>query len=269
MLKALEPPAGEFDVFNILSYTEMVLVYGGTFTMGATSEQGSDCFDNEKPIHEVTLSDYYIGKYEVTQQLWEYVMMYSGPCADGTTMSAYSSGAWLGDNPVSYYGKGDAYPAYYVSYDDIVDVFLPRLNRITGKDFRLPTEAEWKYAARGGQQSQGYKYSGSNTPDVVAWYGDNSGLSTHPVGQKQANELGLYDMSGNVDEWCSDWYDSYSYDAQTDPTGYIPAGFDRVACGGSWSNFARGLSILGTGRWLKQSRDRSDDLGFRLACSQL
>lgn len=257
------------DDFNKIPYTEMVPVEGGTFTMGAAAEQGNEYDSDERPIQEVTLSDYYIGKYEVTQQLWEYVMLYSGPCADGTTLSAYSSDAWLGSNPSSSRGKGDAYPAYNVSYYDIVDVFLPRLNRITGKDFRLPTEAEWKYAARGGQQSQGYKYSGSNTPDVVAWYKDNSGSSAHPVGQKQANELGLYDMSGNVDEWCSDWYDSYSYDAQTDPTGYIPAGFDRVACGGSWSNFARFLSILGTERWLKQSRDRSDDLGFRLACSRL
>ena len=220
------------DIFDSLSYDEMVKVEGGTFTMGATAEQGSDYDSDELPTHQVTLSDYYIGKYEVTQQLWEYVMSYSGTCADGSSMSAYASDVWLGSNPSSSYGVGDYYPAYYVSYYDIVDIFLPRLNKITGRTYRLPTEAEWEFAARGGKQSKGYKYSGSDNIGDVAWYDENSD-ETHQIGTKEPNELGIYDMSGNVWEWCGDWYGSYSSSAQTNPTG-PSSGFDRVLRGGSW-----------------------------------
>lgn len=226
---------GEFTVNGVTF--NMIAVEGGTFTMGATSEQGSDADSDEAPVHQVTLSSYMIGKYEVTQGLWEAVMSYSGTCADGSSMSAYSSDVWLGTNPSSTYGVGADYPAYYVSYEDIVNIFLPRLNRITGKTYRLPTEAEWEYAARGGNKSKGYKYSGSNTVGDVAWSAENSSSKTHEVGTKRANELGLYDMSGNVWEWCSDWYGSYSSSSQTNPTG--PAtGSSRVLRGGGWLNFA-------------------------------
>lgn len=189
----------------------MVYVSGGTFTMGGTSEQGSDAESDEKPTHNVTLSSYYICKYEVTQALWRAVM---------------------GSNP-SYF-KGDNLPVECVSWNDC-QTFINRLNSYTGRNFRLPTEAEWEFAARGGNYSRHYKYSGSNYIGDVAWYDNNSGNRTHPVGTKQPNELGLYDMSGNVYEWCSDWYGSYSSYSQSDPTG-PNSGSGRVERGGSWIN---------------------------------
>ena len=193
---------------------DMVRVEAGTFTMGATAEM-KDPDDKEKPTHRVTLTnDYYIGKYEVTQALWQAVM---------------------GKKP-SYF-KGSNLPVEQVSWDDCQD-FLSKLNRITGKTFRLPTEAEWEYAARGGNKSRGYQYSGSNNLSDVAWYDDNSGIKTHAVGTKQPNELGIYDMSGNVLEWCQDWYDKYSSSSQANPTG-ANSGFGRVNRGGSWSDNAR------------------------------
>ncbi|MBR7029514.1 MAG: formylglycine-generating enzyme family protein [Bacteroidaceae bacterium] len=201
---------------------EMVEVEGGTFTMGATSEQGSDAYDDEKPTHQVTLSTFFIGKYEVTQALWQEIM---------------------GSNPSDF--KGDLLPVEQVSWDDCQE-FLRKLNArkaefgITdGRTFRLPTEAEWEYAARGGKLSKGFKYSGSNNIGDVAWCDENSGNKTHPVGTKQANELGIYDMSGNVWEWCQDWFGDYSSGAQTNPQG--PAsGSSRVFRGGSWYYFALG-----------------------------
>ena len=192
---------------------DMVRVKAGTFTMGATPEM-EDPFDWEKPTHQVTLTnDYYIGKYEVTQALWQAVM----------------------DNNPSYF-KGDDLPVETVSWDDCQE-FISKLNIITGKTFRLPTEAEWEYAARGGNKSRGYQYSGSSNLSDVAWYKDNSGSKTHTVGSKQANELGIYDMSGNVWEWCQDWLTPYSSSSQVNPTG-ANSGPGRVYRGGSWTNNA-------------------------------
>jgi formylglycine-generating enzyme required for sulfatase activity len=194
--------------------SNMVYVEGGTFMMGATSEQGSDVYSDEKPVHYVTLSNYYIGKYEVTQAEWQAVM---------------------GSNPSRF--KGDNKPVENVSWNDC-QTFISKLNAKTGLKFRLPTEAEWEYAARGGNKSKGYKYSGSNNVDEVAWYTSNSGSTTHAAGTKQSNELGLYDMSGNVWEWCSDWLGSYSSSSQTNPTG-ANSGSSRVLRGGSWYFNAR------------------------------
>ena len=174
---------------------EMVRVEAGTFTMGATPEM-KDPWDDEKPAHQVTLTnDYYIGKYEVTQTLWQAVM---------------------GNNPSNF--KGDNLPVERVSWYDCQE-FISKLNSITGKTFRLPTEAEWEYAARGGKKSRGYQYSGSSNISDVAWYTDNSGSKTHAVGSKQANELGIYDMAGNVWEWCQDWHEEYTGSSQINPTG--------------------------------------------------
>ena len=194
---------------------DMVRVEAGTFTMGATPEM-EDPWDDEKPAHQVTLTnDYYIGKYEVTQALWKAVM---------------------GKKPSKF--KGDNLPVEQVSWNDCQE-FISQLNRITGKTFRLPTEAEWEYAARGGKKSRGNQYSGSNNLSDVAWYLDNSGEKTHAVGTKQPNELGIYDMSGNVYEWCQDWKGSYSSSSQVNPTG-ANSGSTRVFRGGSRSSFARG-----------------------------
>ena len=230
---------------------QMVEVRGGTFTMGATSEQGSDAKSDEKPAHKVTLSDYYIGKTEVTQALWKAVM--------GKTVSQIAS-----ENNWDKYGVGDNYPMYYISWNDC-KTFISKLNALTGKNFRMPTEAEREYAARGGSKSRGYKYSGSNRLGDVAWYDDNSGGKTHEVGTNSPNELGLYDMSGNVWEWCSDWYGAYSSASQTNPKG-PDSGANRVRRGGCWDGDARGCRC--------SSRDnigpdaRGTSLGLRLCLSE-
>lgn len=209
--------ARETITVNGVSF-DMIMVEGGTFTMGATQEQGSDTESNEKPAHQATLSDYYIGETEVTQGLWKAVM---------------------GTNPSHF--KGDRYPVEDVSWNNC-QKFIRKLNSLTGRTFRLPTEAEWEYAARGGNQSKGYKYSGSNTLSSVSWYTDNSGSQTLPVKTMSPNELGLYDMSGNVWEWCSDWYGNYKRKDQTDPQGPYSGAY-RVLRGGSWSTSERGCRV--------------------------
>ena len=220
----------------------MVYVSGGTFTMGGTSEQGSDAWDDEKPTHSVTLSSYYICKYEVTQALWRAVM---------------------GSNPSNF--KGDNLPVENVSWNDC-QTFINRLNSYTGRNFRLPTEAEWEFAARGGNYSRHYKYSGSNYIGDVAWYDNNSGNRTHPVGTKQANELGLYDMSGNVREWCSDRYGSYSSYTQTNPKGPNNV-YNRVLRGGSWLDSARFNRSSNRENYAPRISDGR--IGLRLVLSQL
>ena len=220
---------------------DMIRVEAGTFTMGATPEM-KDPWDDEKPAHQVTLTnDYYIGKYEVTQALWKAVM---------------------GKNPSNF--KGDNLPVEQVSWDDCQE-FINKLNKITGKKFRLPTEAEWEYAARGGKKSRGYQYSGSNNISDVAWYKDNSGSKTHTVGSKQANELGIYDMIGNVLEWCQDWHDDYSSSSQTNPTG-ANSGSYRVRRGGSWRSSAWYCRL--SCRCGSTPVDRGSYLGLRLVLSE-
>ena len=232
----------ENKTFTVKGVTfTMVAVEGGTFKMGATSEQGSDADSSEEPVHQVTLSSYYIGQTEVTQALWKAVM---------------------GKNPSWY--KGDDKPVENVSWDDC-QKFFKKLNKLTGKRFRLPTEAEWEYACRGGKKSRGYKYSGSNTIGDVAWYKDNSSSETHPVGTKSPNELGIYDMSGNVLEWCQDWYGSYSSAAQTNPTG-ASSGSGRVFRGGRWSGNAG--HCRSSNRSSIAPDYRNDFHGLRLALSE-
>lgn len=214
-LPQIEP---QYQVFTIGEVTfVMVPVEGGTFMMGGTAEQGSDPIDRERPVHQVTLSSYYISQTEVTQALWQEVM---------------------GSNP-SYF-VGDNHPVEQVSWEDC-QAFIALLNDLTGRTFRLPSEAEWEYAARGGNESEGYKYSGSNDLSAVAWYSENdwwelmgSGThGTHSVATRNPNELDLYDMSGNVHEWCQDWFDSYGPNDQIDPIG-PESGTTRVYRGGSW-----------------------------------
>ena len=229
--------ADESFTVNGVSFA-MVPVAGGTFTMGATSEQGTNIDSNEKPTHQVTLSSYMIGKTEVTQELWLAVM---------------------GSKP-SYF-RGDNLPVEQVSWDDC-QKFITKLNALTGKNFRLPTEAEWEYAARGGNMSQGYKYSGSNEIGDVAWYDNNSGNKTHSVATKAPNELGIYDMSGNLWEWCSDWYGSYSSTAQTNPTG-PDSGSNRIIRGGSWGHELLDCRVATRGAIGQTSR--SIGFGLRLA----
>ncbi len=241
-------PGGGNETYTVNGVSfKMVAVEGGTFTMGATAEQGSDALDNEKPAHEVTLSSFSIGETEVTQALWQAVM---------------------GSNPSDFTGDLN-HPVETVSWNDC-QTFITKLNEMTGKTFRLPTEAEWEFAARGGNLSQGYKYAGSNTIGDVAWYDGNSyalgsshpDYGTHPVGTKAPNELGLYDMSGNVWEWCQDWYGSYSSSPSTNPTGPASGSY-RVNRGGSW--FLSAWYCHVSNRSSDSPSYANNDVGLRLA----
>ena len=214
---------------------KMIGVAGGTFTMG--NDDDPDKY--ELPAHQVTLSAFSIGETEVTQKLWQAVM---------------------GENP-SYFSGYNSLPVEYVSWDDCQE-FITKLNAMTGKTFRLPTEAEWEYAARGGNKSRGYTYSGSDNINDVAWYKTNSNSRTHDVATKLPNELGLYDMTGNVFEWCQDWYGAYSGEEQTDPTGPDEGAY-RVNRGGGWNSQVEYSHI--TYRPNLMPSRRFNSLGLRLA----
>lgn len=237
------PSEQELRLNRMLSELEdnMVKVDGGTFMMGSDDKNAGY---TEKPAHQVTLSSFYICKYEVTQELWQAVM---------------------GNNPSNFTGNLSR-PVTFVSWYDC-QKFITKLNQLTGKHYRLPTDAEWEYAARGGNRSNGYMYSGSDKIDDVAWCKDSDGGITHPVGTKKANELGLYDMSGNVWEWVQDCYDSYSNKSQTNPTG--PAtGTYRVNRGGGWSDSAW-LCRVSYRSNIRRPEHQFGNLGFRLAASSL
>jgi sulfatase modifying factor 1 len=228
-------PAQEFD-------PDMVFVRGGKFKMGSILG-GED----ERPIHEVVLNDFYIGRYEVTQLEWHMIM-------DQDTNKCYFEGC-------------DSCPVERVSWYNIQE-FIDKLNEKTKMNYRLPTEAEWEYTARGGLLSKGCKYSGSNDDVTVAWKVGNSNTMTHPVGRKKPNELGIYDMTGNVFEWCTDWYSStyYQVSAKDNPTG--PAdGIFRVIRGGSWFYDYSGLRV--TDRESSNPSFRYGYVGFRLCRSDL
>jgi sulfatase modifying factor 1 len=199
----------------LLSYAKknnFVFVEGGTFKMGCTREQSGMCDVNENPLHDVTLNSFYISKFEVTQRQWQEVM---------------------GNNP-SGFEDCDECPVEMVNWYD-VQKFITKLNKKSRYNFRLPTEAEWEYAARGGNQSIGYKYSGGDEINEVGWYLHNSKGKTQVIGQKKANELGIHDMAGNVREWCSDWHGDYTSQPEINPQG-PSTGVQKILRGDSWGN---------------------------------
>lgn len=217
----------------------MVQVEGGTFKMGGTPDQGSTPWPDKVQVHTVTLSNFLIGQTEVTQALWQAVM---------------------GNNPS--HSRGDERPVECVCYFDCLD-FIKKLNQLTGQKFRLPTESEWEYACRGGVNSRSYKFSGSNDADAVSWNWDNSGAQTHPVATKVPNELGIYDMSGNVREWCYDWYDLYEYTKEhTNPTG-PEMGSYGVSRGGAFNS--KEYDLRASTRFVERRPEPYCMLGFRLA----
>ncbi|MCB9267769.1 MAG: formylglycine-generating enzyme family protein [Lewinellaceae bacterium] len=226
---------------NGLSF-EMILVEGGSFMMGS---EDSEARDSEKPVHEVILDGYYIGKFPVTQALWKAVM---------------------GDDNNPSYFKGSERPVEMVSWED-TQLFLQALQKLTSKIYRLPTEAEWEYAARGGNQSEGYRYAGSNKLKEVAWYEDNSHEETNVVGLKYPNELGIHDMSGNVWEWVEDQWHSNYQGAPTDGSAWVDRGDNtsRVLRGGSWLDTPRFCRC--SSRGYIDPRVRNRHFGIRLCLS--
>ena len=217
-------------------------VAGGTFTMGGTADQGSDAYENEFPTHQVTLNTFFIGKTEVTQAQWKAVM-------------------GKANNPSKF--VGDNLPVDYVSWEDCKE-FITKLNKMSSHTFRLPTEAEWEFAARGGIKSKGYRYSGSNNISEVAWYSSpaNPLTSTHEVATLKPNEIGLYDMSGNLNEWCNDEWSDYTAEAQVNPKGPSTGSATRIRRGGCWENYYRVCRVAYRGQ--SGLKARSNTFGFRL-----
>ncbi|MCP5245288.1 MAG: formylglycine-generating enzyme family protein [Burkholderiales bacterium] len=215
---------------------ELVFVEGGSFTMGDNESK----YNFEKPAHQVAVASFYMGRYPVTQRLWQAVM---------------------DKNPSMF--QGEMRPVEQVSWDD-AQVFIEQLNAVTGKTFRLPTEAQWEYAARGGKYSQGYTFAGSDKLKQVGWYDENSNGETHDVGLLLANELDIYDLSGNVREWCEDDYHPNYEGAPKDGSAWIdtPRGEGRVLRGGS--NFHKALHCRSTFRRRYHPADRRSNFGFRL-----
>lgn len=233
----------------------MKYVEGDKFVMGSQSvgrqwaNFDSEADGVETPPHYVSVSSFYMGETEVTQGLWEAVM--------GTTVEQLRDKV----NPEwPLRGVGTDYPMYFVSWVDC-QAFVSKLNQLTGKSFRLPTEAEWEYAARGGKRSDGNKYAGSRHMGLAGWYYMNSSSGTHPVKGKAANELGLYDMSGNVWEWCSDWFGVYERLFQSNPQG-PSEGQERVLRGGGWAYYASRCRVSFRYRYSPEYCNSS--FGFRL-----
>ena len=243
----------------------MVYVEGGTFDMGGTPEQGDEASANEKPVHKVTLTSYHIGKYEITQAQWKAVM----------------GAEWkFPDRAGGYKLEGDLVPVYFIDWEEAV-LFCKNLSAKTGKKYMLPTEAQWEFAARGGNKSKGCKYSGSNNLDLVAVWGWHNMSDFNPqqigdstpqmVGTKAPNELGIYDMSGNVREWCADGYYNYStydvtnpYDPPTPSNN--PDGMDVVTRGGGIGNPAGGKYMYRVSYRCEQESKKSGITGFRVVC---
>jgi formylglycine-generating enzyme required for sulfatase activity len=221
------------DTFAIEIALDMVLIKGGTFQMGS---------NDEKPIHSVTLNDFYICKYEVTQQQWRTIM---------------------GSNPPKLANEGcNNCPVEQVSWEDVQE-YIKKLNQRTGSNYRLPTEAEWEYAARGGTKSKNYAYSGTNSVEDVGWFQKNSDRKTHPVGKKKSNELGLYDMTGNVWEWCQDWFSKsyYSESPASNPVN-LTEGEYRVIRGGAADTKSDAARV--TDRDAYKPSNKGDFVGFRI-----
>lgn len=234
---APQSPTKSLDLVLQNLINNMVYVNGGTFMMGATKEQ-IDVREDEKPNHKVTLTSFSIGRYEVTQEEWLAVM---------------------GNNPSVI--RNTKNPVENVSWDDC-QTFISKLNELTGRNFRLPTEAEWEFAARGGNHNNGFIYAGNNDLNSIAWYYENSNNTTHKVGSKRPNELGLYDMSGNVWEWCQDIYGFYDVNDGTDPKG-PKSGSKRIFRGGSYSYAKEQCRV--SSRLSSPPSDKGSNLGFRLA----
>jgi formylglycine-generating enzyme required for sulfatase activity len=245
VVSALLRREGEDRLVTVGSVTfTMIPVKGGTFQMGATKEQTGEARKDEKPVHTVTLDNFQIGETEVSQALWREVM---------------------GSNPSTY--KGNDLPVTNVTWEDCQE-FIKKLNERTGKQFRLPTEAEWEFAARGGTASKGYMFSGSDEVRSVAWHNRDSNRDRHngpyAIKSKDPNELGIYDMSGNVNEWCQDWFGDYTADPQTNPQG--PAtGKEHVYRGGSWWYYGMSCRVSRRNSGVKDVRGV---IGLRLAMSK-